>query len=393
MLTSSNVPAVMLRSTASGVRVTPRTALEIADVFACVRLLSETIATLPLHVFRRQGEERHRLHDGPLVELLEHPSPAQTASGLLGTVMVHLLTFGNAYLGLYRGADGGIEQLAPLDPERVTVELRAGRVTYRYAGSDDARPGGHMVELTDRDVIHVRALSRDGLLGMSVVEQAREALGLSAALTEFAARYFQEDARPSGILKLGQNAPEKLQALADAWRGRHQGVERSHRIAVVTGEADFQAISVSAEEAQLDRSRQWATSEVARVFRVPASLIGAPTGDSMTYGNREADALQLATYSLRPWTVAIEEAINAHEELCPPGVFAEFSFEELLRTDTTARYAAYEAGLRAGFLTVDEVRRRENLPPLPETAPTAPAAASPAVVTAEPSPAPEEVAA
>jgi HK97 family phage portal protein len=367
-LTRDDLPAVMLAPTpASGVRVTPRNALGVADVLACVRLLSETVATLPVHVFRRQGEQRHRLHDGALVELLARPSPAQTTSGLLGTLMLHLLCWGNAYLGLFRGSDGGIEQLAPLYPEQMDVQLRAGRLVYRYTAPADERGGGHTVELRDTDLVHVRALSRDGLVGLSVVEQAREALGLSAALTIYAARYFSEDARPSGILKLGQGAADRLQGIADAWNTRHRG--QAHRIAAVTGDVSFEAISSSAEEAQLTQSRQWATGEVARVFRIPASLLGAPSGDSMTYGNREADAQHFVTHSVRPWTVAIEEAINANEELCPSGVFCEFQFNELLRPDTQARYAAYETGLRAGFLTVAEVRRAENLPALPAGAP------------------------
>ncbi len=389
MLTTDSVPAMMLASTASGQRVNARTALQIADVYAAVRLLAETVGALPLHVFRRQGEERRRLRDGALVELLDRPSPAQTTSGLLGSVMVHLLTTGDAFIGLFRGPDGGVEQLAPLDPERMAVELRGGVLRYRYTQHPDATRGAQTVELTDADLVHVRALSRDGLTGMSVVEQAREALGISTSLDQFAARYFAEDCRPSGILRLGNGADDRLTALTDAWKGRHQGVDRSHRIAAVTGEVSFEAISASAEDAQLVEARQHATATIARVFRIPPSLLGAPVGDSMTYGNRESDMAHFVAHSIRPWTVAIEEAIGAHAELCPPGTFAEFSFDELLRADTGARYAAYETGLRAGFLEVDEVRRWENLPPLARA--TEPPPLAPAVP--EPDPAPEPVAA
>lgn len=370
MLTAASLPAGMLRPTATGVRVTAASALQIADVFAAVRVLSEAVATLPLHVYRRQGDERARLNAGPLVELLRRPSPAQTTSGLLGTLMVHLLVYGDAYLGLYRGADGGVEQLACLSPERMRLELRGGRLTYRYTD-----PEGHLLELAADDLIHVRALSVDGLTGMSVVEQAREALGLSAALTEYAASSMANDARPSGILALGQGAEAKLQAIADAWRTRHAGSPNAGRLAVVTGDVQYTAVGVGAAEAQLVEQRQAATAEIARVFRIPASLLGAPTGDSMTYGNREADAAYFVTHSLRPWLVAIEEALNGCEELSPPGTFCEFSVEGLFRGDSAARSAFYTAALnpQTGWMSRAEVRRLENLPP-ERQAPEAPEA-------------------
>jgi HK97 family phage portal protein len=212
---------------------------------------------------------------------------------------------------------------------------------------------------------------------MSVVEQAREALGLSAALTEHAARTMANDARPSGVLTLGHGSEEYLQQISDAWAARHQGVERAGRVAVVKGEVDYTPVASSAADAQLVEQRQWATAEVARVFNIPASKLGAPTGDSLTYGNREADDAAFVTHSLRPWLVAIEEALNANDELTPGGLFCEFSLEGLLRGDSAARAAFYAAALDpvTGWLSRDEVRRLENLPPeprQPHTPPTRP---------------------
>ena len=376
-LTAQNVPALMLRQTASGARVTPANAMFIADVFAAVRVLSDAVASLPLIAYRRLGEERRRVEDGLVVELLRRPSPAQTRSGLLGTLMAHLLLHGNAYVGLYRGADGGVEQLAPLAPDRMHVELRAGVLLYRYTDAE-----GHAVDLTDRDLIHIRALSTDGLVGLSVVDQAREVLGLSSALTEYAARFFRNDARPSGILKLGATPPDRAAAIADAWRGQHRGAPRAHNIAVVQGDISFEAVGMTAADSQLTEARQQATAEVARVFRIPPSLLGAPTGDSLTYGNRESDAAFFVTHSLRPWLVAIEEAFNASEELVSPGIFLEFLVEGLLRGDSSSRAAFYTSALNAqtGWMTRAEVRRLENLPPEPTTAP-APDAQAPTLVS------------
>lgn len=364
MLVASSLPAAMLRPTLSGQRVTQSNALQISDVFAAVRVLADGVASLPLVAYRRQGEQRQRIDGGPLVELLRRPSPTQTRGALLGTLMVHLLVAGNGYIGLWRGADGGVEQLALLAPERMRVELRAGRLAYEYTDEQGAR-----FALTADDLIHVRALSTDGLMGMSTVEQAREALGLSAALTAHAASYMGNDARPSGILRLGQASPERQQGIADAWRARHGGADKSGKIAVVTGDVEFTSVGSTAADAQLLEQRQWATAEVARVFRIPPSLLGAPSGDSMTYGNREADTAYFVQHSLRPWLVAIEDALNANEELCPPGVFCEFLLEGLLRGDSSSRAAFYTSALNSetGWMTRAEVRKLENLPPEPPT--------------------------
>lgn len=364
-LTVAGMPPAMLRPTGSGMRVTRSNALAIADVYAAVRVLADAVASLPLVAYRRIGEgQRQRMDGGPLVELLRRPSPTQTRSGLMGTLMAHLQIHGNAYVGLYRGADGGIEQLALMPPERMAVELRAGRLHYEFTDQHGAR-----FALTDTDLIHVRGLSVDGLMGLSVVEQAREALGLSAALTAHAASFMKNDARPSGILRLGHTTPERQKEIGEAWRDRYAGAN-SAGIAVVTGEVHFEQVASSAAEAQLVEQRQQSTAEIARVFRIPPSLLGAPTGSSMTYGNREADAAYFVANSLRPWLVAIEDAFNAHDELLPAGQFVEFLLEGLLRGDSTSRAAFYAAALdpQTGWMSRKEVRRLENLPPEPAPA-------------------------
>jgi HK97 family phage portal protein len=361
-LTSSSLPDVMLRQTASGVTVTPGNALAIvADAFACVRVLADSAASLPLITYRRLADGgRARVEQGRLPALLDRPAPQTRQCDLIGQMVAHLNLWGNAYLGLFREA-GEIAQLALLAPERMQVRLEEGVVRYDYV--DDR---GRTTRLTERDLIHVKGLSVDGIKGLSPVTMAREALGLSAALSEHAARFFENDASARGILKLGQATPERLQELTDAWHARHQGVSKAHRIAVVTGDVDYTQIGMSPEDAQLLQSRQWSSAEVARIFRVPPSLIGAPTGDSLTYGNRESDAMQFVTFSLRPWLTAIEQAISANEELCPPGsgTYCEFLLDSLLRADSATRAQVYTAALDpiTGWMAREEVRKLENLP-------------------------------
>jgi len=360
----------MLSSTATGVAVTPHTALSIADALACVRVLAESAASLPLIVYRRSGEGRVRVQEGRLTDLLTRPAPATTQANLVGQLVAHLNLHGEGFLALYRDELGEVAQLGLLAPERMVVEILGGQPFYGY--TDEL---GRQATLSDRDVIHVRGLTVDGVRGLSPVSAAREALGLSAALAEQAARTVANDSRPSGILRLGHGAEDRLQGLADAWRQRHGGPENAGRIAVVTGDVEWVGVSMSAADAQFLEQRQLSTQEVARVFRVPPWMVGAPSGDSMTYSNVESQALAFTTYSLRPWLTVIEQALSAHPDLCPPGsgLYVEFLLDALLRADSATRAAVYTAALNpvTGWMNRDEVRRAENLPAEQRSAPAA----------------------
>lgn len=379
MLTTAGVPATMLTPTASGQTVTAASALAIADAYACVRALADAAASLPLIAYRRTPAGRERL-DGGVADLLDRPAPATTQANLVGQLVAHLNLHGNAFLGKFRNGEGEVEQLALLDPERVKVELRGGMPLYTVHGPDGA-PSVH----NTADVCHVRGLSVDGLVGLSPVRQAREALGLSAALTEHAARLFQNDATPSGILRLGQGSPERLQAISDAWRERHAGTTNAHRVAVVTGEVNFEALSMPLADAQFLEQRKLSATEVARIFRVPPWIIGADAGSSMTYSNVEQQGLAFATYSLRPWLVAIEQALTGDPDLFGPRTYCEFLLDALLRSDASTRASVYTAALnpQTGWMTRAEVRQLENLErevepePEPEPAPETMAAPEP----------------
>ncbi len=366
-LTAANVPEVMLASTHSGARVTPATALTIGDAWACIRALSDAAASLPLIAYRRTPEGRQRLDSGSLVDLLDRPAPAVTQANLIGQVMAHLNLWGNAFLGKFRNAEGRIEQLALLAPDRVRVELKGGLPLYVLRDEQ-----GREATLTTSDVLHIRGLSTDGVVGLSPVRQAREALGLSAKLTEHAARFFTNDARPSGVLSLpdARNRESVDHALA-VWNAGHKGVEHAHRIAVMSGNITFTPLSMPLEDAQFLEQRKLSATETARVFRVPPWMIGADAGSSMTYANVEQQALRFVTYSLRPWLVAIEQAISADTDLCTRNVYVEFLVDALLRADSDTRAQIYTRALDpvTGWLTRAEVRRLENLPPEHEEAP------------------------
>jgi HK97 family phage portal protein len=367
-LTTANVPPVMLASAPGGQTVTPSNALAVADVFAAVRCLSDAAASIPLIPYRKTADGRTRA-EGRLADLLRQPAPATTQANLIGQAMAHLQLFGNCYVGKFRDADDRVEQLALLHPDRVTPELRAGRPVYTV-NDGRGRQSEHGVE----DVIHIRALSTDGLVGLSPVRQCRVALGLSQSLAEHAATFFENGARPTGVLKVPAGQQEALERVREVWNARHAGTRNAHRIAVLSGEVDFTAITGPLDDLQFVEQRHLSTAEIARIFRIPPWMLGASSGDSMTYSSTEMQSLAFVTFALRPWLVLIEQAISEDSDLCPGALYCEFLLDALLRADSKTRSDVYTAALnpQTGYMTRAEVRRLENLDPEPATAPTTP---------------------
>ncbi len=367
-----NANPVLFDAAPIGPNVTPTSALAIADVYAAVRCLSDAAASLPLVAYRRTSAGRTRA-DGALADLLRRPAPATTQANLIGQAMAHLQLYGNVFFGKFRGADGRVEQLALLHPDRVTVELKAGQPQYTV-NDGLGRQSEHGVE----DVIHVRALGTDGLLGLSPVRQCRLALGLSQSLSEHAASFFENGARPSGVLTVpeGMLALERgeresqLGQLREDLTNVYAGTRNAHKIAVMSGGMEWTPLGAPLDDLQFVQQRRMSTADVARIFRIPPHMLGASSGDSMTYSNVESQSLAFVNYSVRPWLVLIEQAISEDADLCPGPLYVEFLLDALLRADSMTRSAVYTAGLNAetGWLTRAEVRRLENLDPEPETA-------------------------
>jgi len=334
-LTRANVPAVMLNAAPGAASVTPANALAIGDAYACVRALADAAASLPLHVYRRTADGRERM-DGRTADLLRRPAPAVTQANLVGQLVAHLNLHGNAYLGKFKDSAGRVEQLALLAPDRVTPELRGGMPLYTVTGER-----GRQTTHTDADVIHIRALSTDGLVGLSPVRQCRVALGLSSTLAEHAATFFENDARPSGIVRLGAAGAgtnqDSLSNLRAAWDAKHRGVSNAHRVAIVSGDVDFVPVAMPLEDAQFLGQRELSAQEVARIFRIPPFFIGAKDGGSMTYSNVEQQSLHFVTYSLRPWLVLIEQRRYPLTRTCLPAPLTASSSSTHCCAPTPAR--------------------------------------------------------
>lgn len=342
--------------------VTETAALQIADVYACCRVLADGVASLPPRVYRDTPSGRVPAGDDQrLVQLLRRPTPGSTSADLFSTAMVSLLVNGNAFIGKYR-SENTITQLACLDPQAITVEQRGARIVYAYSPPQ----GGPFQELGPADVVHVKAMSSDGLRGLSPVRQAMNVLQLNQALIDYLAAWLGNDSRPGGVLTVsdgvGQLGGLKDQAEEEfGWRANPPG---HGRIAVMTGEVAYAAVDPPLRESEFIAQRELSAREVARVMRIPAWAIDAPTGSSLTYANVGQQNRFFLDHCLRPWLVRIERAFSGDPDLCPGGTYLSFDTDALLRADPDARANFYKAGIDGKWLSVNEIRAREDLPPL-----------------------------
>lgn len=328
--------------TAAGITVTPDQAMRLSAVWASVRLLADTVSTLPVDVYR----------DGKLIAtppLLVEPAAGQARHDWLYSVMTSLLLRGNAY-GVITARSGATllpAQVELVDPDKVQIDRRDGVTNYRIGGTDFAA----------EDVWHTRAYPVPGLVaGLSPVDYARQAIGLGIAAERFGAQFFGSGATPSGVLQADVNlSATDAEAIGSRWRAMHEG---RHKVAVLSKGLSFVPISVAPEESQFIETQRFTVSQIARVFGVPPEMIG---GGSLTYANVEQRAFDFLRYSVQPWLVRLETSLS---RLLPRSQTVKFNANGLLRATTAERYAAHKVALDAGFLTIDEVRALEDLPPL-----------------------------
>lgn len=357
--------------TSSGEPVTADRAIALTAVWACITLIAGSIASMPLVLYKRVGESRERYTDHPLYSVLhDKPNPAQNVMAFWEAIVTALLLRGNAYALLSRGEDNRIRALWYVHPDRVAPDvLKTGRLRYRVS-----TPNGTQQTIADTEMLHVVGpMSDDGYTGRSVISTFRETLGLGLALERYGAEFFSNAATPRGML----TAPGKLsdaarKHLTDLVVERHASPGRRHRTMILEEGLKFEPIALTHEDSQFVESRRFTTEEVARIFGVPGHMVGGDTKGSLTYSNAETEGLRLLKHTLGPWCARIVAAVN-HACISPlerRQSYAEYLPDALLMTDTAGRYAAYKTGLEAGFLTLDEVRRKENLPTLPQPAPT-----------------------
>jgi HK97 family phage portal protein len=336
----------------SGTVINPKTAFEIVAFFSAVSLISDTISTLPLGAYRRELGQRIYLSNRPA--WIEQPDIDSSRSAHYQQVLVSLMTNGNSYTRVFRNNSGEVVNLVVLDPTKVTVTRSAiGRKIFSYDGEANG--------LTSDDIIHITDLLEPGAIkGISRVEKLKEALGVASALQSFAARFFGQGATTQGIIEYpGNLLPDQAKQLRDGFDSAHKGFRKAHRTGILTGGATYKTTTVNNDAAQFLESRRFAVEEIARAFNIPLSMMGIP--GTQSYASVEQNAIQFVTHCLRPF---IEKIEWSYSKLLAPGEFIKFNVDGLMRGDFNSRTTAYNSALLTGWLSVDDVRRYEDLPPV-----------------------------
>ena len=343
------------QQTYAGTVITQDTSLKIGAVYACVRLLADTISTLPVDTFYREGGARKPFRPKPL--WVENPDIGTAREDFLQQAMVSLLLDGNVFIRIFRSRTGEILSLVVLDPTR--VEVRRNPATREIEYVLDAGTG---TTLRADEVLHITELRKPGALrGISRIDEVKQSLGLAAALEEFSARFFGQGSVTQGIIEWpGNLTREQAKDLASGFEEGHKGLKRSHRPGVLFGGARFVKTGVDPNEAQMLESRQFAVEEIARIFRCPLHLLQVSTPGAMSYASVEQNAIQFAQYTLRPIISKFETALSS---LLPGPAFVKFNLDAILRGDIQTRFAAYSTGQLAGFLSVNDIHRLEDMPP------------------------------
>ncbi len=345
-----------------GASVNPRNAESVSAVYACVSAISETIASLPLILYRRDGDDgRERAKDHPLYKVLHDlPNGMQTALEFREQMQASVLLRGNAYAEIVRGYDGQARELLPLHADRVTVlKLDSGRLGYEV--HDDK---GRRRRLLQEEVFHLRHRSESGAVGVSPITASREVIELAIAEREHGSATFRNGTKATGILKFpGKLSPDQRQTIASSWSSQYAGSANAGKTPILEEGVDYTPVSMTLEDAEWIAARQFSVEEVCRLFRVPPTVVGDLRHGN--YSNSVEMARQFVVLSLRRHLTMWEQGI-ARCLLTEAGrrtYFAEHSVEGLLRGDSLARAQFYQRAIDDQWMDADEVRRLENLPP------------------------------
>jgi HK97 family phage portal protein len=351
----------------SGQRVTVNTALGVSSVFSAVTMISEAVGRMPLKVYRmiddddREEARTHRawsmLHD--------KPNPVMPANRFWSTVTAHLLLHGNAFCPLIRSPISGlVESLALEDPQRMTVEWNDVAMTKRY--KRDAGMAGQKT-YDESEMLHVIAFSLDGVIGQSRIHWARNALGNAIARDKFEGGFYDRGAVLSGVIEhpdeLSPAAQTKLEA---TWRARWSGADRAHGTPVLEEGATFKPLSMPLSDMQFVENAQLSRTDIAVLFQLPPNYLGGSSGDSLTYATVESNQIQFVQHAVMPYTDTISRAVSSDTGIFPQQntYYAEFVTDALLRADAVARGDFYTKLASLKAITVNEIRARENMPPL-----------------------------
>lgn len=350
----------------AGVEVDEWNAMTYSAVWACVRLIAETVGSLPFYLYRHLPDGGKELaRDHPLWRVLvDQPNPEMSPMTFHETLEAHVLLWGNSYAQIQRDGGGRPVALWPFAPNRVKpMRDENGVLYYHYTPSAGGQPKDYLAQ----DVWHVPGLGFDGIMGYSVISMARQSLSLGLASEKYGASFFGNGAMPKGALKHPGELSEPARInLRRTWEDTHQGTGNANRIAILEEGLDFQQIGISPEDAQFLETRQFQVAEVCRWFNVPPHMIRDLSRS--TNNNIEQQSIDYGTYTIRPRLVRREQETKRKLllESDQRAFFPKYDMDELLRGDMASRYAAYNIGRLGGWLNSDEIRAKENMNPIPD---------------------------
>jgi HK97 family phage portal protein len=350
----------------SGIDVNADSAIRMSTVYACVRLLGDTISSLPLAAYVRRGRNRISYASvyGSQPAWINKPNPEASRLEFYEQIIASLNIHGNAFILTVRDDMDEVQEVYCVHPDDVRIERpRPGEpIIYKMRDED----GIYSRILTSREMKHIPLFRLPGsLYGLGPIAAARLTIGAAMAADTYAAAYFGNAANPGGVIEVpGELTEEQAGDIGRDWNITHTGPYRAGKIGILSGGAQFRPLTLNAADAQLLEARRFNVEDIARLFRVPISLLGHPVAGAMSFASVEAQNLSFVQHSLRPLLERIEQSMS---ELLPePDGFIKFNLDALLRGTTLERFDAYTKGLREGFLSLNDVRAVEDLAPLGE---------------------------
>jgi HK97 family phage portal protein len=360
---SPNNPSTSLANPASwmfdgsasktGIAITEDSAMRLSAVFGAVRVISETIASLPWMVKQDFEGSTRNAAAHPINQLIHSPNGMMTDFNFRESCQAHLCLHGNAYIAIKRNEAGQPVSLIPVHPDRVKVKVYKDEKFYTI---DDGKE-----TFDDTEMIHIVGLSFDGIVGKSVIEAARESIGLGLAADQFGGSFFGNGANVNTVLthpgRLSDDAYKRLMA---SWQRRYAGLDNAHKTAILEEGMNLTKVSISPSESQFLETRQFGVVDIARFFRIPLAYLGS-LENSSTRANIEEQGIQFQRNTILPWVKRWEAEFN--RKLFPNGndYYIRFNMDGLLRGDISSRYSSYATARQWGWLSVNDIRKFEGL--------------------------------
>lgn len=351
-------------TTSSGIAVNTDSAMRVGAVYACVLVLSQSVAQLPCHLYKTKGDTKQRDAENPLYQLIhDQPNEWMTSYDFKQLAMVHLLLRGNS-IWLKTVVNGTVKELIPVHPDLLEdiVQDENYRIIYKIKRPKTQKTD----EIPASRLLHLRGLSMNGFTGLNPIAYAREMIGLSIATEKHGATLFSNGTKLGGILKHPNKiSPAAAQRLEESFSEKYGGVANAHKTVLLEEGMEWTAITMTAEDSQFLESRKYQRSEIAGFYRVPSHMINDL--EKATFSNVEHLDLAFVKHSLTPWLVNIEQTLK--KDLMTTAekkkLYFKFNVEGLLRGDIKSRNEAHQKAVDGGWLSPNEIREMEDRNPYP----------------------------